>query len=103
MTRTEITAPTSWWQALLRSSVTRIALALAFVGGAVVLGQLVVGGLRGLPGLHGVLAGNALALLLMVPATALAYRTYGRLIEGRSAIELAWAGALRETGGGAAL
>src|SRR4051794_2259163 len=103
MVRTEVTATASGGQMLLRSPIIRIALALAFVGGAVVLGQLVVGGLRGLPGLHGVLAGNALALLLMVPATALAYRTYVRLIEGRAATELAWAGALRETGGGAAL
>src|SRR5690348_1986388 len=103
MTRTAITAPTSWWQALRRSAVTRMLLALALVGGAVVLGQLVVGGLRALPGLHGVLAGNALALLLMVPATALAYRAYVRLIEGRATTELAGAGALREAGGGAAL
>jgi membrane protease YdiL (CAAX protease family) len=87
---------------ILRFPAVRIVLAGLWVGGAVLIGQLVVGALRLLPGLHGALAGNALALLLMVPATAVAYRAYVRRIERRPVAELARRGAAREAGAGVA-
>jgi membrane protease YdiL (CAAX protease family) len=90
-------------ESTLRFPPARIVLAGLWVGGAVLAGQLVVGALRRLPALQGALTGNALALLLMVPATALAYRAYVRRIERRPVAELARRGAAREAGAGAAL
>jgi membrane protease YdiL (CAAX protease family) len=98
-----ITGRTNAGRALLRQPLVHIALGVLGVGGAVAVGQLLLNALRAVPAFHGTLAGNALALLLLVPATALAYRAYVRLIEGRSTAEFARAGAITEVVAGFAL
>jgi membrane protease YdiL (CAAX protease family) len=98
-----ITGRTNAGRALLRQPLIRIALGGLGVGGTVAVGQLLLNALRAVPVLHGALASNALALLLLVPATALAYRAYARLIEGRPVAELARAGSGREIVAGFAL
>src|SRR3954464_8295619 len=91
-----ITGRTTTGRAAFRQPLIRIALGCLAVGGTVAVGQLLLNALRAVPVLHGTLAGNALALLLLVPATVVAYRAYAHLIEGRPVAELARAGAINE-------
>ena len=83
---------------------TRFVLALVFFAVGVAVGSLVRNAVAGLLSLERGAAGHGvLSMLVLVPATYLAYLTYVRVIERRPLSELAGPGALRELGGGVLL
>lgn len=88
---------------ILRFGPTRIVLATLAIVAAILVVQLVVGGLHEILGLGPLRQDTLQYVIPMVVAVHFAYIGYVRLVERRRADELSGRGAVRETGAGIAL